>query len=120
MVGLVAVVVLLAGLVVIGIVVAGLVSARAGTGPQLSDRQRALEAQAAQRARWSVAHDEVDGVTRVLVRRAYAGADGLPRVLEERVFASWPADDPLWEPRFTEAMAGARFRAAYLNAEESA
>jgi len=117
---MVAVLVLLAGLLVIGVVLAALV-ARAGDGQgQLSGRQRALEAQAAQRARWSVAHDEVDGVTRVLVRRAYTGADGLPRVLEDRVFASWPADDPLWEPRFTEAMAGARFRAAYLNAEEAA
>ena len=29
------------------------------------------------------------------------------------------AADPAWEARFIEAMSGARFRCAYLNAEES-
>jgi hypothetical protein len=41
-------------------------------------------------------------------------------VLEERVFATIPAADPAWEPRFTEAMARARFRCDYLNAEDAA
>ena len=65
------------------------------------------------------AHDDVDGVTRVLLRCAYAGLDGRPAVLEERVFETFPAQDPAWEALFTEAMSRARFRCAYLNAEES-
>ena len=65
------------------------------------------------------AHDEVDGVTRVLLRRTYTGLDGRPAVLEERVLETFPAQDPAWEALFTEAMSRARFRCAYLNAEES-
>jgi hypothetical protein len=71
------------------------------------------------RASWTPAHDEVDGVTRVLLRRSRPGPDGEPVVLEDRVFATFAADDPAWEARFTEAMAGARFRCRYLDAEES-
>ncbi|SNS74916.1 hypothetical protein SAMN06893096_107149 [Geodermatophilus pulveris] len=71
-------------------------------------------------ARWAAAHDEVDGRTRVLLRRSCPGPDGLPVVLEDRVYTAFAAADPAWEARFTEAMAGARFRCAYLNAEESA
>ena len=37
----------------------------------------------------------------------------------ERVLESFPAQDPAWEARFTEAMSAARFRCAYLNAEEA-
>jgi hypothetical protein len=70
-------------------------------------------------ARWAPAHDEVDGTTRVLVRRAYTGLDGRPVVLEERVLETFPAQDPAWEGLFTEAMSKARFRCSYLNAEES-
>ena len=81
-------------------------------------RRPALAAPA--RATWAAAHDEVDGVTRVLLRRSRPGPDGEPVVLEERVFATFPSDDPAWEARFTEAMAGARFRCRYLDAEESA
>ena len=76
-------------------------------------------AAAIDRARWVPAHDEVDGVTRVLLRRAYTGLDGHPAVLEERVLETFPAQDPAWEALFTEAMSRARFRCAYLNAEES-
>jgi hypothetical protein len=71
-------------------------------------------------ARWVPAHDEVDGQTRVLLRRAYVGPDGLPVVLEDRVYTAFASDDPAWEARFTEAMSAARFRCSYLNAEESA
>jgi hypothetical protein len=70
------------------------------------------------RASWAPAHDEVDGATRVLLRRSYAGPDGLPVALEDRVLTTFPADDPAWELRFTEAMANARYRCGYLNAEE--
>ena len=70
------------------------------------------------RAGWAPAHDEVDGVTRVLLRRSYTGPDGLPVVLEDRVLTTFPADDPAWEVRFTEAMANARYRCGYLDAEE--
>jgi hypothetical protein len=85
----------------------------------LPARQREELAAAIERARWVPAHDEVDGVTRVLVRRAFVGLDGRPEVLEERVLETFPADDPAWEARFTEVMSRARFRCSYLNAEES-
>jgi hypothetical protein len=85
----------------------------------LPARQRAALAAAIAQARWVAGHDEVDGTTRVLVRRAYTGLDGRPEVLEERVLETFPADDPAWEARFTEAMSTARYRCTYLNAEES-
>jgi hypothetical protein len=90
-----------------------------GGGAALPARQRDELAAAIQRARWVPAHDEVDGVTRVLVRRAFVGLDGRPEVLEERVLETFPAQDPAWEARFTEAMSRARYRCSYLNAEES-
>jgi hypothetical protein len=85
----------------------------------LPTRQRAALAAAIEQARWVPAHDEVDGVTRVLLRRAYIGLDGRPEVLEERVLETFPARDEAWEVLFTEAMSRARFRCEYLNAEES-
>jgi hypothetical protein len=88
--------------------------------PRLPSRDRAWLAGAIAAARWAPAHDELDGRTRVLLRRSYTGLDGRPAVLEERVFDSFPADDPAWEARFTEAMSGARFRCTYLNAEDAA
>ena len=90
------------------------------SGPaRLPSRQRAELAAAIARARWVPAHDEVDGSTRVLLRRTYTGLDGHPVVLEERVLESFSAQDPAWEAAFTEAMARARFRCSYLNTEES-
>jgi hypothetical protein len=86
---------------------------------RLPARPRAELASAIAAARWAPAHDEVEGSTRVLVRRAYTGLDGRPVVLEDRVLETFPAQDPAWEARFTEAMASARFRCMYLNAEES-
>jgi hypothetical protein len=93
---------------------------RGGSGGRaaLPSRERAELAAAIAQARWVPGHDEVDGETRVLVRRAYTGLDGRPVVLEERVLEVFPAQDPAWEARFTEAMAKARFRCTYLNAEE--
>jgi hypothetical protein len=88
-----------------------------GTG-ELPARERAEIAAAIAQARWVPGHDEVDGTTRVLVRRAYTGLDGHPVVLEERVLETFPADDSAWEARFTEAMSKARFRCTYLNTEE--
>ena len=88
-------------------------------GRRLPARPRAELAAAIAEARWEPAHDEVDGVTRVLVRRTYTGLDGFPAVLEERVLETFPAADPAWEALFTEAMAKARYRCSYLNAEES-
>jgi hypothetical protein len=84
----------------------------------LPARERAELAAAIGQARWAPAHDEVDGTTRVLLRRAYTGLDGRPVVLEERVLETFPAQDPAWEARFTEAMSKARFRCSYLNTEE--
>ena len=89
------------------------------TSASLPSRQRAEVAAAVARARWVPAHDEVDGMTRVLVRRTYTGLDGLPAVLDERVLETFPAQDPAWEARFTEAMSAARYRCDYLNAEEA-
>jgi hypothetical protein len=91
-----------------------------GGPPRLPARDRALVAGAIARARWVPGHDEVDGQTRVLVRRTYTGLDGRPEVLEERVLEAFPAQDPAWEARFTEAMSRARFRCTYLNGEEQA
>ena len=85
---------------------------------RLPSGPRAELAAAIAQARWAPAHDEVDGLTRVLVRRSYTGLDGRPVVLEERVLEAFPAGDPAWEARFTEAMSKARFRCSYLNAEE--
>ena len=96
-------------------------TALSGSGTsRLPERDRVWLAEAIARARWAPAHDEVDGTTRVLVRRAYTGLDGQPVVLEERVLESFPAQDPAWEALFTEAMARARFRCRYLNDEERA
>jgi hypothetical protein len=91
----------------------------AGGGPQvLPPWDRARQERAIAAARWTTAHDELDGETRVLLRRTCTGLDGRPEVLEERVFEVFPAQDPLWEARFTEAMARARFRCRYLDAED--
>jgi hypothetical protein len=87
--------------------------------PALPARRRAEVAAAVAAARWVPGHDELDGTTRILVRRTYTGLDGHPAVIEERVLQTFPADDPAWEARFTEGMAAARFRCSYLNAEES-
>ena len=111
-------VVLLVGLLVLG-AWAALTAWRGAAPGRLPTRERAELAAAIDRARWVPAHDEVDGVTRVLLRRAYTGLDGHPAVLDERVLETFPAQDPAWEALFTEAMSRARFRCAYLNAEES-
>ncbi len=113
---------LLAGLLLYGL---GVWSARpavppGAVRPRLPAGSGARTAAAVACARWAPAHDEVDGETRVLLRRSYTGPDGLPVVLEDRVYTTFSAADPAWEARFTEAMAGARFRCSYLNAEESA
>jgi hypothetical protein len=90
-----------------------------GTAAPLPSRRRDELAAAIAKARWVPGHDEVDGITRVLVRRTYTELDGRPAVLDERVLEEFPARDPAWEARFTEAMSSARFRCAYLNAEEA-
>jgi hypothetical protein len=91
-----------------------------GSGGRLAERDRERVARAIAGARWAPAHDERDGLTRVLLRRAYTGLDGHPVVLEDRVLEAFPAQDPAWEARFTEAMSRARFRCRYLNAEDAA
>jgi hypothetical protein len=106
------------GLLVLGVwVVWRLFQADPSTAA-LPGRQRAELARAIEQARWAPGHDETDGVTRVLVRKAYSGLDGRPAVLEERVIEAFSATDPAWEALFTEAMSKARFRCQYLNAEE--
>jgi hypothetical protein len=96
------------------------VLAPAGASPRaLPARDRVWLAEQIAGARWVPAHDEADGTTRILLRRGYTGLDGYPAVLEERVFETFPSDDPAWEARFTEGMANARYRCNYLNAEDS-
>ena len=92
---------------------------RSNTAEALPSRQRAELASAIAQARWVPAHDEVDGTTRVLVRKVYTGLDGRPVVQDERVLETFPARDPAWEARFTESMSAARYRCDYLNAEEA-
>jgi len=117
-----ALIALVLGLLVLGAWAAWTALRPGGTaspgGLRLPPRPRAELAAAIAQARWAPAHDEVDGVTRVVLRRTYTGLDGRPAVLEERVLESFPAADPAWEALFTEAMAKARYRCAYLNAEE--
>ena len=119
--GLIELALILAVLGILGVVGSALVNAlrQGSAGAPLPSRQRAEVAAAVAQARWVPGHDEVDGATRVLLRRTYTGLDGLPVVLEERLLETFPAHDPGWEARFTEAMSTARFRCAYLNAEES-
>ena len=102
--------------IVVLLVVLGLLLSRLGVLSAAPRERRPAPV----RAGWAPAHDEVDGRTRVLLRRSYVGPDGLPVVLEDRVYTAFASDDPAWEARFTEAMSGARFRCSYLNAEESA
>jgi hypothetical protein len=115
---------LLVPLILLALLVSGVWLLRnwliSSSGGQLPARHRAELAQSIARARWAPAHDEVDGTTRVLVRRSYTGLDGFPAVLEERVLETFPASDPAWEVLFTEAMSKARFRCEYLNSEDSA
>lgn len=113
-----AVLAVLMGLVIVGILALWAAMRAPGGAGRLSERDRVWLADQIARARWAPAHDEVEGATRVLLRRSYLGLDGRPAVLEERVLESFPASDPAWEARFTEAMARARFRCTYLNAEE--
>ena len=119
LVELVLVVAVLAVLIGGGLALWRALQQQAGGRGRLPPRERAELAAAIDRARWVPGHDEVDGTTRVLLRRTYVGLDGRPTVLEERVLETFPAQDPGWEARFTEAMSNARFRCAYLNAEES-
>jgi hypothetical protein len=110
------------GVVVVLVWALAMTARRIGTGGpfRLPARDRELVAAAIAQARWVPGHDEVDGQTRVLVRRTYTGLDGRPEVLEERVLETFSAQDPSWEACFTEAMARARFRCTYLNSEEQA
>jgi hypothetical protein len=116
-------VLLVLGLVVLFLCGAAMAVRRIAVGSgsgRLAARDRQLVAAAIAGARWVPGHDEVDGETRVLVRRTYTGLDGRPEVLEERLLETFSAQDPSWEARFTEAMSRARFRCTYLNGEEQA
>ena len=89
-----------------------------GSPAVLPPGARAELAAAIAPARWAPAHDEVDGATRVLVRKSYTGLDGRPACSRNGSSTTFPATDPEWEVRFIEAMGQARFRCTYLNAEE--
>jgi hypothetical protein len=66
-------------------------------------------------ARWQVTHYEVNGATRVVLRKVLP--DGAT-VVDEHVVASLPVDDPDYDSRFLEAMAQARQRLALFESEE--
>ena len=80
-------------------------------------RERTARAWAAAEAgaQWSDAHDTVDGVTRVLVRRTARLPSGEERVLAESVIEEVPDGDPDWHGRFDAARARAYDRAIDLN-----
>jgi hypothetical protein len=111
-------VVVLLGLLAVGAWAGWIAWRRPATPGRLPPGPRAELAAAIAGARWTPGHDEVDGTTRVLLRRRYTGLDGRPVVLEERVLETFAADDPGWEVLFTEAMARARLRCSFLNAED--
>jgi hypothetical protein len=111
-------VVVLLGLLAVGAWAGWTAWRRSGTPGRLPPGPRAELAASIAAARWAPGHDEVDATTRVLLRRCYTGLDGRPVVLEERVLETFAADDPGWEVLFTEAMARARLRCSFLNAED--
>jgi hypothetical protein len=65
--------------------------------------------------RWQTAHYEVDGATRVVVRKVLP--DGVT-VVDEQLVATVPVDDPGYDASFLDAMARARERLALFEAED--
>ena len=80
---------------------------------------RALESRSGPPAvaagRWRVDHYEVDGHTRVVVRKVSTGG---ARVLDEHVIAEIAVSDPDYDELFMTAMATARQRKAIFDTEE--
>lgn len=70
-------------------------------------------------AQWKPTHRQVEGHTEVVLQRVRSTAAGGTEVVEERPFDRWADDDPMWEARFGEAMANARYRCELMNAEEA-
>lgn len=85
---------------------------------QAGRRGLASGPQVARRAVWKPAHRQADGHIEVVLRRILDTPDG-EVVVEERPFAQWADEDPMWEARFAEAMANARHRCELMNAEEA-
>jgi hypothetical protein len=93
---------------------------RGGQGRGVLTGSRSLgRAPAVAPARWRPTHRQADGTTEVVLQRVRTDANGEDTLLEERPFTSWADDDPMWEARFAEAMANARYRCELMNAEES-
>lgn len=92
----------------------------AGPRPRPLPDLAAQRARELEQARWKAAHYELDGVTHVVVQKTVPGVTGDPEVVDRREVRTVHPDDPHWEATFTDAMADARVRAEYLNAEESA
>jgi len=65
--------------------------------------------------RWRIAHHDVDGVTRVVLRKVSSSGAG---VLDEHLVATVHVDDPEYDAKFLTAMAAARERQALFEAEE--
>jgi hypothetical protein len=97
-----------------------LIVGRLGTGAAnpSSERLAKRDLKALANATWRPSHYERDGITHVVVVKSATLRSGERRVLDQREFKAFPADDPYWEGLFAEAMAEARVRVDYLNAED--
>ena len=111
---------LLVVLVVAGAVWAAVWAIQSGRVSGRSQQSERRAAAAIADAVWQPSHYEQDGVTHVVVRKAATLPNGEQRVLDQREFTTFRSDDPMWEGLFADAMAGARVRVDYLNAEERA
>jgi hypothetical protein len=93
---------------------------RTGAASPPKERLAKRDLKALASASWRPSHYERDGVTHVVVVKSATLRSGERRVLDQREFKAFPSDDPLWEGMFAEAMAEARVRVDYLNAEDRA
>jgi hypothetical protein len=91
---------------------------RTGSANVRAERLTKRDALAVANAVWRASHYELDGITHVVVVKAAILSSGEQRVVDRREFRSFPSDDPFWEGRFADAMAEARVRVDYLNAED--
>lgn len=93
-------------------------STRVGAVTMRAERLTKRDRKAIENAVWRTSHYERDGITHVVVVKSATLASGEARVLDQREFKAFPSDDPYWEGLFADAMAEARVRVEYLNAEE--
>jgi hypothetical protein len=93
---------------------------RTGAASMRAERVSKRDRKAITNALWRPSHYERDGITHVVVVKAAVLGSGEQRVLDQREFKAFRSDDPFWEALFADAMAEARVRVDYLNAEDRA